>query len=277
MRIELDRLKKYLDKTEALTKYHDTKDQLKTMENKTITLQSRLRKVQDESSNYRNLKTRFAGKEITLEEFMKEQLEQTRKVYHEEIERKAKQKFEAMAPKLVNKELERTLKLPRSERSQVLNSIVDTKVNENVNHVLKTPSSWPLWFKQSVDNDIKEGIERGLDKIFWANVNRAKQAEWPEFLEKYTWEKITPICQDLIKTHFINVLADQSIVESCDKCEMVWDFSLSPENIALLFRRGYIEGACGNPQCVEWHRGRHKIRIPLADLITRFVGKPNMP
>jgi hypothetical protein len=74
VRMTMDELSRLLDKTEALEKYKDTKNEMLAL--------------RGELSKYKNLKIMFAGEEISLETFEKKASEQTMKVYGEEIERK---------------------------------------------------------------------------------------------------------------------------------------------------------------------------------------------
>jgi hypothetical protein len=74
IRMTIDELSRLLDKTEALEKYKNTKNEMLAL--------------RGELSKYKNLKIMFAGEEISLETFEKKVSEQTMKVYGEEIERK---------------------------------------------------------------------------------------------------------------------------------------------------------------------------------------------
>ena len=269
---------------EALTKYNDTVIEGLKLKNQNRNLQHRLNKANEKISKYRNLKIKYAEKEISLDELNAIILKRTRATKYEEIERKAEKKFKTKVPELTKKELNRLLKLSITERPQVLNELLERKVDENVNVILKTESLWPPEFTQQVKNEISTGISTGLNANHWANLNAAiaqtKQNEWPKFLNQYMRETITPFCRKLLIDQFINACATQPISKTCNKCGTVTFYNIRKENIHFLFQGVTVKGDCSNPQCIDglWKfKVRHRVQISLADVIAHFAGKPRNP
>jgi hypothetical protein len=282
VRRRLERLEEYLDKTEALMNYRRVVEEKTEFQEKIKALQIALSKTQGDLSEFQNLKTTLAGKEMTLKEFRRKIHEETRKEYGVEIERRARRKFEAEAPGLVEKELQRVLELPTSLRPRVLNQLLDKKVDERVNRILKAESAWPTWFKERVEGRVNAGVKRGLDEAFHASVRaaitRAKQTEWPMYITKYTRERITPFCKNLLIDQFVSQLADKPLEVRCDRCGVNVAFSLTPDDVAHLFKGSPILVVCVNPHCVDGlFSSRHKIRVGLGDVVMGFAGKPGNP
>lgn len=278
--MSLEHLKEIIDKSEAVTNYREVKEENAELRSRVTTLQVQLRKSQEEVTDLESLKTRFAGQEITLEEFEQKMGEHTRKAYNEEIKRKAEEKFEAEASTLTTNELNRLLNLPNEKKPPMLKMLLDKAVNVEVNRILGTEELWPPWFKQSVDKNIDDEVNKRLNDIYWANVQegvrKAKDEEWNPYLLKYMQETITPYCKTIFLNKFIQAAIDQSFNVTCTKCGTVIAFSLSQVNVACLFNGNFIYLDCGNPQC----RGfffHTRIPFSLGDLITQFIEKPSMP
>jgi len=265
--MSLEQLEDYLNKTEAVLTY----DRIRKEK---VEIQSRLAEVMEELSKYKTLVTLVDGEEISLETLRKKTKEHTLSVCHEEIERKAQEKFEAEAHNLARAELERNLKLSDSEMPKVLNDLLEKKVNERVNRILSMPSLWPAWFWSLQKQQIDLGINTGLNETFWANVNaaanKARLDEWPKALEKYVREKITPFCQQAILSQIVRPTVFE---KTCDKCgtRNIWE--LSPEHITDLIALPYVLWDCQNPQCRDLFT-KHKITVTLGDLIMKIVGDP---
>lgn len=282
-RVSLKRLKEILDKTEALTGYEEVKENNTELRKKVQDCCLQLGKMQKENSKYKALKTRFAGKEINLEEFNKKMLKQTRKIYGEEIKRKAQKKFDAESLTLTKNELNRLLKLPNKKKPPILRKLLDKEVNVKVNRILKKESLQPQWFTQSIEKKIKDQVNKRLDNIYWANIRegirKAKEEEWPSYLEKYTREKITSYCKTVLLERFIQDLINQKINLTCKNCKTIYLIQLTKGHISNLLKDGFTVFACSTPNCVEGIFNRHPthIRFYLGEAISMLVGKPRMP
>ena len=273
--MSLERLENYLDKTEAVERYDKIKEENDRLKIQLGSIQNQLKKVQGEFSKYKALKVRLGGKDISLEAFERKIEEQTLKIYQEEIEKKSLERYKAEVPALAKRELDRVLKLPGSQRPKALNNLLGEKVNEKLDHILKTPFLWPPWFKQLKEQEVNTGIANGLTETFWGNVqvaiNNAKHKEWPRFLDEYIQNTITPFCQQVVMNQLTN---PNAVEKACDKCGTVMTVTLAPDHIAELIKRPYILVDCLNPQCKDFLR-RHRIRITLGDVIIQLVGRPN--
>jgi len=279
--VSIENLKELLDKTEAQTKYKDVKEKNAEQKRTIKILQLQLRKEKKENAEVTRLKVNFAGKKITLKDFEAERQNYTHKFYGEEIERKTLEKFEAESQALTQKELDRLLKLPKKKRPQTLNNLIDTDVNTGVNHILKTPDVWYSWFKQEVEEKIKNEVEKQLNDIYQANVRRgvenAKIHGWKPHLDKYFREKVTPYCRKIIIKKFIQDSSKQIFNVTCTKCGKTTHFNLPPEGIATLLQReqpAYVD--CANSQC-QGLISHTRIPFNLGNIIRSLIEKPNMP
>jgi len=282
--VHLKRLESLVSDLQALDKYDATVESVTKLKNQNSNMQQRLKRADAEISKYKNLKTKYAGQDINLEELNPIILKRIRDTKYEEIERKAQQKFKAEASNLTKKELNRLLTLPCTERPQVLNDLLERKVKENVNVILQTESSWPQEFTQQVEHKISAGISAGLTANHWANVNAAiaqvKRKEWPKYLDQYMHKTITPFCKRFLIEQFINACATQSIAKTCPKCGTVTSYALTQDQISFLFQGAALKGDCLNPQCMDGFlifKTRHQVQISLADVVAHFVGKPRNP
>jgi len=267
--MSLRELEDYLNKTEAVAKY----DQVRKEKEE---IQSQLTKVMEELSECKAVVVLLDGKrEISLETLREKIREHTLSVCHEEIERKAQEKFEAEASNLAKTELERNLRLSDSEMPKVLNDLLEKKVNERTNQILNTPSQWPAWFRSLQKLQIDQGINAGLNETYWANVraaaDKARLDEWPRVLEKYIREKITPFCRQTILSQ---IMKPTMFEKRCDKCGTNNTWELSPEYIADLIALPYVSWPCQNPQCRDFFT-KHKVSVTLGDLIMHIVGNPS--
>ena len=282
--MSLENLEVYTRKVEALQKYAATVQELAKSQNQNRNMQSRLKKDDEEISKYKHLKMKYAGKVTSLEELNAIILKRTRDTKYEEIERNAQAKFEAEAPIITRKELNRFLTLPSAERPQVLNELLARKVNENVNMILTTEALWPPQFTQQVEIKISTGISAGLNANYYANLNaaiaQAKQDEWPKFLDQYMHKTITPFCKNLIIDQFINACINRPIAKTCYKCGTATCYDLPQDGIPFLFQGDATKGDCSNPRCLDGFfifRTRHKVQISLADVIAHLAGNPSNP
>ena len=114
MKSRLESFEKYLDKMEALEKYPDVKEQLDKTRKENAALSEQLDKARINLSNCEARRVKFDGREVSLKEVEEQQLALVRKLYAEEIQRKAEEKFKAEAPQRTKNELEKLLKLPFS-------------------------------------------------------------------------------------------------------------------------------------------------------------------
>lgn len=281
--MSLENLKEIMDKSEAVTNYPKVREENTEFEHKVKNLQHQNRRLRKENSKLKDLRVKFDGKEISLEKFEVERQDYTRKFYGDELERKARERFEAESQALALKELDRFLNLPREKRPQTLNSRLDIDVNTEVDQVLKTPSSWPQWFKQSIEGNIGKEVGNRLNDIYWANVQegvrKAKEEEWNPYLDRYLREKITPFCNAILLGRFIPQLTNQQIALTCKQCKTQWIIQLNREGITNLLEKGVTVFACSTPNCIEGIINRHPTHIHfyLGDAISMLLGKPHMP
>ena len=248
-----ERVEKYLNQTEALTQYGSVTQRSWELQTANETLQRKLKNTEGELSTYKALKTCLAGKEITLEVFNQKTLEQTRKTYLEEIERKAQEKFRAEATALTAAELSHLLKLSREQRPANLNHLLDEARDLQVNKVLKTPDALPQWFKRDETARIDSKVQEHVNNIFWMNVNaqveKTKKEEWRPYLDKYMREVATPYLQSITVDKFIQEIANFTFSMPCSRCNIITSFNLTPESIVKLFRGSTLSIDCATPQC----------------------------
>ena len=281
--MSLNHLKEIVDKFEALTNYEAGKQKNTELEIKVRSLQDQLKKSQEEVSQLKSLKINFSGREISLEEFEGERQNYTRKFYDEEIEWKALAKFEAEKTNLTANEINRLLRLPKKDRPPLLSNLLNQEKNKEVNLILKTKDSWPLWFKQSIEENIRLEVKTRLNDIFWSNVQegviKAKEEDWEPYLDSYLQEKISPFCNSLLLGRFIYLLTNQQIYLTCKKCKSSWIFKFTLLNITNLLETGETVFECGTQNCIEGIINRHQtyIHYSLGEAIAFLIGRPNMP
>lgn len=251
-----ERVEQYLDQTEALAQYRPVLQQNWELQTANKTLQRKLKNSEEEVSTYKALKTRLAGKEIALEDFNQKTLEQTRKTYREEIERKAQEKFRAEATALTTAEISHLLKLPREQRPGNINHLLDEERDLQVNKVLKTPDALPQWFKRDETARIESKVQERVNNIFWmdvyAQVEKTKKEEWRPYLDKYMREVATPYLHSITVDKFVKEIAHYTFNMLCYRCNIISSFNLTTNCIVQLFRGVTLSIDCANPQC----RGR---------------------
>lgn len=281
--MSLNQLKQILDSSEAVANYSKVLQENLELHQTIKTLEPQIMALQKENSELKELNVNFAGKEITLAQFQTEQQEYTRKVYREEIERKAQEKFEADSPTLALKELDKFLQLPKKKRPQAFTDQLDAEINAEVTKILTIPSSWPPWFKAFTETSTQKEVQTRLDSLYWANIRegirKAKEEEWNPYLDHYLQETITPFCRTTLLKRFLSQLEHQTIFLTCKQCNTQWPIQLPHSIIVKLLETGLIVIACPNPNCIEGRINRHptRINLSLGDAISTLLGKPHMP
>ena len=279
MQSRLERVEKILDKMEALEKYPDVKDQFDKTRKENEALKEQLDKARNDLSNCEARRVKFDGREVSLKEVEEQQLALVRKLYAEEIQRKAQEKFKVEAPQLTKNELEKLLKLPFSGRPRVLNEILTKSIHEGVKQNLQSESLWPQWFKTQVQAKIDNGVNDGLNQIYYADVKKgvqdAKDKEWPKYVENV----ITPYLQDLLLSRFVTDMDGQQITVSCKICQITDVYTLNREDIAILLAEKSIATYCSDMACQEGWLNRHPTitDVSLGEVFLQIITNINRP
>lgn len=244
----LEKLVGLFDRSEAVTKYGKAVEEISALRTRlaaqerrhketVASLQDILKRVQEEAARYKALKIEFDGEQVTLEEFERRMLEQTQKVYGEEIQRK----------------VEAILRTEASWPQWFADSVA-----------------------RKVKTGIDGGLDALFQARVQAAITYAKRTEWPGFLEKYNRERLTPFCQSRLSDQLTR-LASVTVTKACDRCQTIGAWNLTSDGIASLLTHPYILAECDNPRCTDFFGGRHRIRLSLAEVIEQIVCSPAMP
>lgn len=266
--MSLNELEEYLNKTEAVTQYEQTRKEKTTID-------EQLKEAQDQLSKYRQLTVQLDGKETTIEKLLKTSEEHASRFCAEEIRRKAHEKFIAEKPTLVAEELERNLNLPINEMPKTLRDLLEKKIGEGIDQILVTPQHWPQWFQhqhqQYIDQSITEGLNQAFRRKVQEAIQKAKREEWPKFLESYVQERITPLVQSSL---IDQILKPTLVRKTCDRCGTKCSWQFSSEHIAEVIRASRVGLDCQNPECRDWFR-RHMVTVTLGDVVLSIVEPPS--
>jgi len=252
-------------------------------------LDAELGKVSSELGKFEEFKLKSAdGRSLTIEEARDEFI----RARESEIEGRANQKFgmlkadlEAKMPKLIYDKLIETVSKPPWPSE--IASAIEAKAGEIADGILRDKESWPGWFKEHYQKEVRAGISAGLDAEFARAVEngateraevKLKQlatVEWPRWLETNVKPKLSEL-EAKIKQNVIGVLRGPWRNIRCDKCgtEQV-EIELTEQGIGDVLSGKCVELECTNPHCEDSppfrRRRRHWIRISILDLIAAHI------
>ena len=269
--LSFDELEKSLEKTEALSNYRRVKEERDDFEAK-LGEERRSRseesqRLQKEIEELRALKVRFSEAEYGLKEFEALAERGSAEWREKKLNKALNERRIKQSPNLVSAELNRQLRDYPQNMSQHLRQLIETKVNEKVDATLKDRLNWPLWFDDVYNSEVQGGVQSRIDAEFNRRVDEAtragllqlKNVEWPAYLKNAA----TTFFQKPLQQQLINLYIP--LMLTCDKCKSVFEYQLTPTDMAEMIRTGVRYVQCINPQCRDFIIP-HLIPLYLADI-----------
>jgi hypothetical protein len=170
------------------------------------------------------------------------------------INKEVNERWAAEAPRLVREAAKREiLSYPESCQPETRKAI-EAQGAKHAENILRYRYAWPSWFQTIYQQEVNLGVQKGLDKTFWDNVNqrttkeitRRENIAWPLFVQQH----ITPKFQNCLRSQLTKLSETMKI--RCDKCGMEYDYTPTPEEIAALIREPRIFYHCQNPDCRDF-------------------------
>jgi len=249
------------EKLEARMKYED---RIKTLEN-IIAEQDKTR------ITYK--KEHYSPKDF--DKLVKSRVERE---YRASINREVSMRWAAEAPILLREATKKEiLSYPESCGSETRKAI-ESQGAKHADTILRNRYAWPQWFQTLYQNEVNLGIQKGLDKAFYDNVNKNATEEinrrvsitWPLFVQQY----ITPKFQSNLTSQLMKLRETHKVW--CNKCGNEYEITPTPDEIAVLLREPRIFYRCLNPACRDFIFP-HNFPVSLGDIICNLTIKNVSP
>ena len=218
-------------------------------------------------SELENLKVTSEGK--TLIEAEKAFLE----AMEREVERRAYDLFNSMKaewasaekPKEVFREAVELLKqIIEKRRKPVLlpKELVDLSLPEKVEEVIR------FEVERRLDLEFQRRVEEESSRKASAKLRQKVEIEWPRWYKAIVKPKAREL-EAKILTNTLKLLKGPWTI-SCDKCATKQTVELTPEEIEILLRYGWVVVECQNPNRKDllW---KHKIKVVLSNMISTYI------
>lgn len=143
-----------------------------------------------------------------------------------------------------------------------LKELVDAGLPEKVEEIINSEVD------RRVDAKFLERVEESSELKALEKLEHLKSVEWPSWYRLNVEPKIREL-EDKISTNAIKLLKGPWSI-TCNQCGGGQSIEFTQQGIESLLRNGYVEVECENPNCVDsslFSKRRHKIKIPLTDLI----------
>ena len=158
--------------------------------------------------------------------------------------------------------------------------LIDIETRKKADAVLRDQKSWPPWFKELYEEEVKKKVSAGLNQEFnsrveTAAVSRAQQRlnelttiEWPAWRQANIDPKVVEL-ESRINANVFQLLRGPWIF-TCNQCGTSSNAELTAGEIEQLLRTGQIKVACSNPDCEDhslFSTRRHTFQVSLYNLI----------
>ena len=274
--MSFQRVEEYLNKTEAITRYPETKrdyfEARRSLEHARRELVEARRRVK----HLEALKVSYDSGEYSLEEFNELVAGRTREWKEKELEKEAEKKADEMTPALVQGELDTMFEsYPRKAPPRLVQH-VEEEGKKVADQILGNRLSWPGWFKALYEAEVDKRVNQKQDKEFNDRVeqgasqrlNQRVLVEWPKFLNITA----TPFMQQGIQDLIMNLATD--IAVTCPHCGHTTFENLSPEQLSIMIKGNFINIACKNQLCKGFLGSRRLTKLKLSDLLEQKVFQP---
>jgi len=131
---------------------------------------------------------------------------------------------------------------------------IESQGSKHAETILRNTYTWPQWFKTHYQQEVNLGVQNGLDKAFNDRVdqkateetNRRTNIAWPLFVQQH----ITPKFQGSLRNQLLKLTETHRVW--CDKCGKEYEYTPTPDEIAVLLRESRILLRCLNPACRDF-------------------------
>ena len=134
---------------------------------------------------------------------------------------------------------------------------------------LRDPTSWPEWFKVKIREEAQKMSDKMVNELFWGNEKLQADHEimqrlpdaWKQFLKGYA----TSFMKNAFKNQMLSMMV--AIEYICPTCRENVQFTLTPDDLGLMLRRGWVSYVC------PYAKGffKHQIQISLGELFWYIV------
>jgi hypothetical protein len=207
-----------------------------------------------------NLRIVFQKNSISLREIDSIARKRMDKEVDKRIEKQAKELFEEQLPSLIEVEIKGYPALC----SDVTRGIVWKKAAQLSDECLRNSSMWPNWFKVKVSTEADKQAKEKMDQEFWGNVRHRADQEiihrlpgaWNSFLRGYA----TSFMKNTLQAQLLSLTAP--IEYACPKCGGPVHVTLTPNDISLMLRKGWVSYICPFSKGIF----KHNFRVTLGEL-----------
>jgi hypothetical protein len=189
--------------------------------------------------------------------------------YRASINREVNERWAAEAPGMVKEATKKEiLSYPKSCEPETRTAI-ESQGAKHADTILRNRYTWPQWFQTLYQQEVNNGIKKGLDKAFndrvdqkaTEEINRRVNYEWPKFIS----EKVTPRFQGTLTDQLKRL--NQTIQINCDRCGTSYNLDIGPDTIAALIKEPSVGVKCPNPSCKDLLILPHIIPLTLGYVI----------
>jgi len=194
----------------------------------------------------------------------------------EEIKKRAEELFNTMKTKWAKSEKPKEV---LNESIKWLEHVIENLNKPGPRHFLKQLADVNL--PDKIEKLICSEVNRRLDAEFLRRVEEKseqealeklellKSVEWPNWLRANVEPRVKEL-EGRINTNAVRLLKGPWNI-TCDKCGTLRSVELTPKEIEDLLGRKYLWIECINPNCMDFLRGRHKIRVSLSQLVSFHI------
>jgi len=279
--MSIETAEKYLQELEAIKNYAEVKREKEELSQKLEELNISLDNALKGVSSLKSLKVNLSGVNMTLEEARRHFIQ----AKEAEIKKRLAEKFEKLKADYNSKMAEFVYQrlrdiLGQSWWPEEIANLLNIEAKKKANAILRNQDSWPPWFKESYQQEVKKKVSAGLNREFNTRVETAAIAtaqqrlnelagtEWPAWYQANVDPKLAQLEREAIANSLQLLAGPWTFI--CDRCGTRFDDELTASGVERLLRNGTVSIECTNPECEDhslFSTRRHTFRVSLCDLI----------
>jgi hypothetical protein len=243
---------------------------LKTEKSETrIRYEDRIKSLENIIAEKDKTRITYKKEHYTPKDFDKLVTSKLEKEYRASINKEVNERWAAEAPGMVKEATKKEiLSYPKSCNPET-RTVIESQGAKHAENIFRYRYTWPPWFQTIYQQEVNLGVQKGLDKAFWDNVNqrateeinRRVNYEWPKFIS----EKVTPRFQGTLIDQLKRL--NQTIQINCDKCGSRYNVDIGPDTIAALIKEPWVSIKCLDPSCKDLRILPHSFPLTLGYVI----------